>query len=172
MRRTIMLPFLAIALVGITACGSDSTGPDGEEDVKTGKLTGTYQAVSISGVPLPFKYVEPKSDMCDDVADGEAYGEETTTLTSFTLTFGSDNTYTAKIKGSTSCKYAGGRVETDTTDEEIVGDHKTEGKEISFYLAGFPQFGPVFVAQFEGADLILGYAFEGLEALKIRFVKK
>jgi hypothetical protein len=64
--RRLLVPLIAMA---IAACGSDQTGPGSDS------LTGTYQAVSVDGSPLPHT-----------VQSG-------VTLKSYTITVRADKTY-------------------------------------------------------------------------------
>jgi hypothetical protein len=67
--RRLLLPLAAAAAVA--ACGSDQTGPGGNDNT----LVGTYQAVSVDGSPLPHT-----------VASG-------VTLKSYTITLRDDRSY-------------------------------------------------------------------------------
>ena len=66
--RRLLLPLAAAA---VAACGSDQTGPGGNDNT----LVGTYQAVSVDGSPLPHT-----------VASG-------VTLKSYTITLRDDRSY-------------------------------------------------------------------------------
>jgi len=66
--RRLLLPLAAVA---VAACGSDQTGPGGNDNT----LVGTYQAVSVDGSPLPHT-----------VASG-------VTLKSYTITLRDDRSY-------------------------------------------------------------------------------